>query len=167
MRDLQGAPIPLEIRELETAQGHLRYIRTRPRGLPKLMLIHGAPGSFEAWERYYLDQEILERWDIIAVDRPGYGASNQGQAILPIQDQSRLLWEAAELEGGQKVLLVSHSFGGPISAWMAITQPEKTLGLILLAPSMSAEAEPIFWFNYLTGVPPLYWLFAPGAKKQQ
>jgi pimeloyl-ACP methyl ester carboxylesterase len=164
MRELQDAPVSMIVEEYQNELGHLRFLKTVYRGLPKLLLIHGAPGSFEAWERYYLDPDIHSQWDIIAFDRPGYGGSNQGKVILDIDQQSRLIWDAAGLKEGEKALIVAHSYGGPVAAWMGIIEPEKTEALILLAPSMSADAEPIFWFNYLTGVPPLYWLLPQDLK---
>ena len=44
--------------------------------LPALLFIHGAPASMTIYKDFFRDEELLKRFAMYAVDRPGYGVTD-------------------------------------------------------------------------------------------
>jgi pimeloyl-ACP methyl ester carboxylesterase len=85
---------------------------------------------------------------MISVDRPGYGYSEFGKAEISIEKQAAMLSPLLnKLATSQKVILIGHSYGGPIAARLAADYPEIIGGLIMAAPLIDPENEKIFWFT--------------------
>jgi pimeloyl-ACP methyl ester carboxylesterase len=58
--------------------GHnLHYIETGNAQKPTLIL-HGSPGSWNAFKEYLQDTTLLKKYRMIAIDRPGFGYSDFG-----------------------------------------------------------------------------------------
>lgn len=115
---------------------------------PLVLFIHGSPGDWTAWATYLADPDLLQDVKMIAVDRPGFGESDPGRAEPSLAKQSSdlapLLGRAAP---GQRIILVGHSFGGPVAARLAMDHPEKVTDLILLAGSVDPAMEKTKWFQ--------------------
>ena len=121
---------------------------------PPLLLIHGSPGSWRGWAHFLLDESLQKRFHIIAVDRPGFGASGAGVAEPSLEKQASLLFDALLFNKSKaKAIVVGHSLGGPVAARLAMDYPEKFSGLILVAASVDPSLEKIKWFQY-----PASWL---------
>lgn len=118
-----------------------------PRG-PRVLLVHGTPGSAEGWTDYLL--EPPPGVELVALDRPGFGRSG------PAGAQVRLAYQAAAVaallpQDGRPAVLVGHSLGGAIVARVAAEQPERVAAVVLLAASLDPALERIH---------PLQWLGA-------
>ena len=46
------------------------YVKLGDPDLPKLMLIHGSPGDWTAWEKLLLETSLAKHYSILLVDRP-------------------------------------------------------------------------------------------------
>jgi len=62
------------------------------------------------------------------------------------KQETKLVLE--EKKENQPLLLVGHSYGGPISARLAMDFPDLVDAMILLAPAVSPEDERVFWVSY-------------------
>ncbi|MFT3956481.1 MAG: alpha/beta hydrolase [Piscinibacter sp.] len=118
-----------------------------PRG-PRVLLVHGTPGSAEGWADYLLDPP--PGVEIVALDRPGFGRSGPEGALVQLADQAAAV--AALLpDDGRPAVLVGHSLGGPIVARVAAEHPDRVAAVVLLAASLDPALERIH---------PLQWLGA-------
>lgn len=115
-----------------------------------LILVHGSPGSWEAWAAFLQNPKLTENFHIIAVDRPGYGESSAGTSERNLGHQADDIVEALQFnKSGLPALLVGHSFGGPVIAQIAVNHPAKIAGLIFVASSVDPELEDIKWYQHL------------------
>jgi pimeloyl-ACP methyl ester carboxylesterase len=124
--------------------------------VPLVLFIHGSPGDWEAWAQYLSDPDLATRAHMIAVDRPGFGGSEAGHAERSLEQQcldiAPLLDRASP---GQRVVLVGHSFGGPMVCRLAMDHPDKITDLIVLAGSIDPGQEQTKWYQYVAE----WWVF--------
>ncbi len=116
-------------------------------GQTPIVFIHGSPGSWRSWARYLDAPELSGYGPRIAMDRPGFGGSGPGDLMLDLRAQAAVL--AAAIPEGAPAIVVGHSLGGPLIAWMAIDHPEKVCGGVLVAGSVAPELEAPRWYNHL------------------
>lgn len=130
-------------------------------GPARILFVHGTPGDWKAWAHYLGDPELQKRATLIAVDRPGFGASDPGRVAPLMADQARLL--APLLDGpGAPTVIVGHSLGGPIAAELAMRYPALVRGAVLVAPSIDPDTEQPRWYN----VAMTYWPVRVLAPKE-
>jgi pimeloyl-ACP methyl ester carboxylesterase len=145
-----------DFKELTTTiDGHpLHLVHTGTPTKPKVLFIHGSPGSWHAWAEYLYDQELRESTFMIAMDRPGYGGSNIGKSGYSLKQQSQKIMGALEhiINEQDKVTIVGHSYGGPVALQIAIDYPDKIENMILLAPAASPDLVNIRWYNRLASI---------------
>jgi pimeloyl-ACP methyl ester carboxylesterase len=118
----------------------LSYLIAGNSQAPRLILIHGTPGSADAWADYLLD--LPPGLEVLALDRPGFGQSGPVGAVVSLEKQAAAVVALLATDDRPSILL-GHSLGGPIAAWVAATHPEKVSALILLAASMDPALEEI------------------------
>lgn len=137
--------------------GAIRYIRQEGnQGKPILLTIHGAPGSGADFLSYWSIKELIDRYDLITIDRPGYGPNYDFDKDVAIVDQAIMISKMLhELAPNQEVSILSHSYGGPIGAVLAGLLDSLCLGHVMVAPVIDPDSEEVFWFSAL----PLKWPF--------
>lgn len=148
------------LRSLSVGGRTLQVAEMRGQGQHPIVFIHGSPGDWQAWARYLVAPQLASYGPLIAVDRPGYGGSGQGNVIPDLRAQAELL--AQVIPEGQQAILVGHSLGGPLVAWMALDHPEKVCGAVLAAGSIAPELEAPRWYNHLADT----WLAGVIAPKE-
>ena len=128
--------------------------------LPPLVFIHGASGNlrdqFEAFAG-----PLAGRAEMLFVDRPGHGYSERGgpENTLP-SGQADAIAKLMEKRGIESAIIVGHSFGGAIAASFGMRHPDKTTGLLFLAPATHPWPGGIDWYYTLAAMPVLGWLFS-------
>lgn len=128
----------------------MHYIRT---GFGKnlVVFVHGSPGSWEAFASFLIDPDLTRAATLLSVDRLGFGKSEPDQAEKSLAPQSSLISKIIDAEmkrlGTTKVILVGHSFGGPIIAKIAAEQEKAEYGLIFVAAAVDPELETISWYQ--------------------
>ena len=151
--------------ETVTVDGfNMHYVKTGNDSFPTLFFVHGSPGSWEAFSRYLEDKDLLAKYRMISVDRPGFGDSEFGNA-KNLNDQSRLISPLLSLTKNSKpVYIIGHSLGGPMAIRLAADNPEFFLGIVLLAGSVDpAEEKPEKWRPILYRTPLKF--LVPGAMR--
>ena len=100
---------------------------------PAVCLIHGASGNLNDMT-FRLAPALADRFEVIAVDRPGHGLSGlpDGGGVS-IHRQAALLRGALARIGIERPMLVGHSYGGSVALAWAVDAPESVSGLVLLA----------------------------------
>ncbi len=156
--------VNLETKFAETGNFKLHYAKTGVDTLPTLLFIHGSPGGWNAFEEYMKDKDLLEKYRMISIDRPGFGYSKFGHA-KKLKDQSKIISGfLPQLSNNKPIYIIGHSLGGPLAVKLAAENPTFFQGIVLLASSVSAADEaPEKWRGLLHNTPLKYLL--PGAFK--
>ena len=147
--------------ENEKIEGHeIRYVMVNKEAseLPMLVFVHGAPGSSDNFYQFMEDPDLYSRFRMISLDRPGYGYSGFGKSVTSIESQARIINDIVHRYSKDSVILVGHSFGGPIAAKAAYLSPETYSSVIMLAPAVDPENEKIFKIAYLGYRAPFRWI---------
>ena len=137
---LQVRDRPLNMARVDNAPN------TQTKG-PMLLFVHGSPGDWKAWSYYLSAPELAGFATRLAVDRPGFGGSRAGGVMPNLREQAALLTEL--IPAGQKAIVIGHSLGGPLAAWMAIDAPDRVCGAVSIAGSLSSRHEAPRWYNQL------------------
>ena len=98
-------------------------------GAHELVLLHGQPGSAADWRQ--VADRLPGTLDVIAVDRPGYGTSQQPAGGFGYG--ARAVLAELDAHGIRRAVLVGHSYGGGVALSVARLAPERVEALVLLA----------------------------------
>src|SRR5215216_7389968 len=119
--------------------------------LPSLLFIHGAPASMTIYKDFFKDGELLSRFSIYAVDRPGFGLSGAGEPEPSIQKQAEMIFPLAEQihRVHQPLIIIAGSYGVSIACRLVMDHPGIIQGLVLVAPSLGPGLEKMYWVTPL------------------
>jgi pimeloyl-ACP methyl ester carboxylesterase len=90
--------------------------------------------------------------EVVALDRPGFGLSAPAGAMVSLAEQAQAVAALLAPAPRQNILL-GHSLGGPIVAWLAALQPDRVAALILVAASLDPAQEKIHPMQYVGNWP--------------
>ena len=139
---------------IQLGERPLRYIKTgrNDTNTPLFLFVHGAPGSWEAFKSYLADKELQQIAQLIAVDRFGYGESDYGRPVTDIATHAAGINEVIKANPANKVILIGHSYGGAVIAETAAKYPNVVDGLLLIAPVIDPDSEPVKWYAHLANL---------------
>ena len=154
--------ISLEIKTIVVNSFKLHYVKTGNDTLPTLFFIHGSPGSWDAYKQYLEDTDLLKKYQMVSIDRPGFGYSEFGKA-KNLKEQSAIIGPLIQLfNNGKPLYIIGHSLGGPLAVQLVADHPERFTGMVLLAAAVDVNEEPAEkWRGFLYHTPFQYLL--PGA----
>jgi len=140
----------------------MHYAKTGNDTFPTLFFVHGSPGGWKSFERYMQDKDLLSKYRMISVDRPGFGYSNFGDA-KNLDDQSKLISPIVKsFQNGKPMYAIGHSLGGPMIVKLQMDNENLFTGLVFLAAAVDPDEEkPERWRFMLNGSFLQY--FLPGA----
>lgn len=142
----------------------LHYVKTGNDSLPTLFFIHGSPDSWSRYERFMQDKDLLSKYRMIAVDRPGFGYSQFGDA-KKLEDQSKLISQfVRSVKNDKPIYAVGHSYGGAVVARLQTDNNDLFDGLVLLAAAIDPKQEKPETWRYIMRAFPLKY-FLPGAYR--
>ena len=121
------------------------------KGEPALVLLHGFGDRLEEWEKI---MPMFPENRVIALDLIGFGGSDRPAVSYDLETQRLYLQAFLEELGVRRALLAGRSMGASLAAWMAAKSGERTVGLVLIAPSAYPGSLTYPW--------PLSWIFTPG-----
>jgi len=126
---------------------------------PTVIFIHGAGGNLQDPMPIY--RKALEKdFRVIFLDRPGQGYSERFEGSNDITLQTSSITKLMDKLAIKKAILVGHSLGGALASTFGVLYPEKTAGLILLAPVTHPWHTGVDWHYDLGNTPFLGWLFS-------
>jgi pimeloyl-ACP methyl ester carboxylesterase len=94
-----------------------------------LVMLHGQPGSASDWQQ--VADQLPDRLRVVALDRPGYGASPLPAGGFWVN--ARAVVAELDARGIERAVLVGHSYGGGVALAVAALAPERVEALVLLA----------------------------------
>ena len=135
------------------------YLRAGDATGPRLILVHGTPGSATAWADYLASPP--PGVEVVAIDRPGFGRSGPDGAITGLAGQAAAVIALLPRDGRPAVLL-GHSLGGPVVAYvaaqLAAERPPRVSAIVLLAASLDPAQESIHPMQHVGAWAPVRWL---------
>jgi len=137
-------PVKIDYFKTDLYTKKVRVVATDTKKKTTILFIHGAPGSGDAFYDYLKDTVLLQKANLVTIDRPGYGYSGLGNSLTSIKKQAQIIREICDAYAFKNVILVGHSFGGPIAAYVP-TFTDKVNGVLLLAPAIDPNHEKILW----------------------
>ena len=139
-------PVP-EFFEYDTLGRRVYYAHSGEKNLPLIIFLHGAPGRWYGYINYLSDSLLLKNFQMISVDRPGYGYSAKGGAVTSIAQQAALLQPIINKFGNVPIILVGRSYGGPIASCLAAFNQTKVKALMLISNAADPRLEKFWWFS--------------------
>ena len=119
---------------------------------PPILLLHGLGGTWQYWSR---TMELLAgSARCIALDLPGFGASDTPPGGFTLDSASDNLAAALRALGAGRAVVCGHSLGGPLGARFALRHPDAVSKLVLVGPSGLAPAPP--WQRRVLRAVPAY-----------
>ncbi|MHB8767132.1 MAG: alpha/beta fold hydrolase, partial [Deferrisomatales bacterium] len=103
-------------------------LRCRP--VP-VVLVHGLAGSTALWQLNLT--ALAARQRVIALDLPGHGLSDKPPADYSVGFFAQTLGAFLAAQGLDRVFLVGHSLGGHACLRLALDDPDRVAGLVLVA----------------------------------
>lgn len=116
-------------------------------GIPGgVIFVHGAPADASSWNKLLASQRDGLPDHVVVIDRLGYGNSTAGtQASLA--EQAAAIEPFLSTPGGQRPILVGHSFGGPVVLRAAVEYADQIGGIVLVAGACDAYMNDAQWFR--------------------
>ncbi|MEY2980400.1 MAG: hypothetical protein RL562_627 [Planctomycetota bacterium] len=112
------------------------HYRAWPGDGPAVVLLHGAFGGVDDWDRSGVAAALAARGlRVLAFDRPGHGHSEAGSTGTDPASQARQIQAAAAVLGAADPIVVGFSFGGAVALAWALAAPEAPRALVLLNPA--------------------------------
>lgn len=140
----------------------VHYAKTGEDTLPTLFFLHGTPGSWMKFGDYLKDKDLLKKYRMISVDRPGFGFSQFGDA-KNLQEQSDIISILLkQIQNGKTIYAIGRSYGGPLVVKLAADNPDMFSGLVLLAAALDPATEKKYFWRPMMFKTPLKYLI-PGA----
>ena len=123
---------PARGRIVSTSSGRL-HVLDAGEG-PPLLLIHGNAVTSEDWVASGLFDTLAQTHRVIAPDRPGYGHSERarGRSWTP-RKQAAAIAEMLGVLRVDPVVVVAHSLGTQIALRLALDNPGRVAGLVLIS----------------------------------
>lgn len=162
--DFNNAGVALTMDDMRVNGRNIHYAKTGKDSLPTLFFIHGSPGSWNGFDAYMKDKELLQFFRMVSVDRPGFGKSNLGESADLATQTKLLLPLVLKMQNGKPLYLIGHSLGGPLVLEIAIECPALISGITVLAGSVDpAEEKPERWRTIFMNNPLKFLI--PGALR--
>lgn len=146
---------PPQGRIIDVAGGSVQVLELGARDAagPPIVMLHGASSNLGAM-RLPLGDLLAQRHRVILIDRPGHGWSSRDDLKdSPPAVQARMIDEALGTLGVGGAIVVAHSMAGALAALMALDYPERTRGLVMLAPATHPWPGGVGTYNKILTMP--------------
>ena len=114
---------------IEVANLSIHYYRGGPPDGETLLMIHGFGADKDNWLRFA--RHLTERYQVIALDLPGFGDSSKPNASYDVGTQAERLASFVQALKIDRLHLIGNSMGGHIAALYAARYPQRVSSLAL------------------------------------
>lgn len=121
------------------------HVQAAGEGAP-VVLLHGNGTMVHDWLVSGLFDRLSREHHVIAIDRPGYGYTERSRdRIWTAYAQADLVWRTLAQLGVEQPIFVGHSWGTQVALALALEQPDRVRGLVLLSGYYFPTARPDVW----------------------
>jgi pimeloyl-ACP methyl ester carboxylesterase len=121
------------VRKVEIDGASVTYIEYGDASAPAILMIHGLGGSWQNWLENIL--QLGEDFRVIAMDLPGFGASEMPREPISIDGYARCVIGLLDELGIERASLIGNSMGGQTSVQVSIDHPERVDRVIVVSPA--------------------------------
>ena len=125
----------------------VRVRHTHPPGpadAPPVLVLHGWGASIDAVGSVV--DGLAGRFEVVAVDLPGFGESAEPPAALDVGAYARFVLATCDELGLKRFSLVGHSFGARIGIVLAATHPDRIARMVLTgAAGIKPRRKPSYY----------------------
>ncbi len=163
-------PPGIESAYVQFSEQRVHYTYSGDQTKRGLLFIHGTPGSWQAFGDYLSDRELQNEYFMVAVDRPGWGASVSKSAKPDVAEMVSFDFQARAIDAvmsrypDKRWLILGHSLGASIAPKVALIAPEKVGGLLLLAGSQKPALGGARWYNLAASMMVIKWMLPSNLK---
>ena len=111
----------------------VRYSRQGSPDGKTVVLLHGFGGDLDNW--LFNTGPLAAAADVVALDLPGHGQSAVTLPDASVEGLAGFVAAFLDQLGVGRAHLAGHSLGAAIAAQLALEQPERVAGLVLVAPA--------------------------------
>ena len=111
----------------------VRYSRQGSPDGKTVVLLHGFGGDLDNW--LFNMGPLAAAADVVALDLPGHGQSAVTMPAPSVEALAGFVSAFLDELGVERAHLVGHSLGAAVAAQLALDQPERVAGLVLVAPA--------------------------------
>lgn len=163
-KEFANSHVFLRTETLKVFGRHIHYAITGQDSLATLVFVHGSPGNWDAFEEYMKDSQLLKKFRMVSIDRPGFGYSDFGDAQHLDKQSLRISPLFSQLANHKPIYLAGHSLGGPLVVKLCADNPDIFSGLVIISGSIDPKEEnPEKWRPWLFNTPLNY--LVPGALR--
>lgn len=112
----------------------LAYDDLGDRSGPAIVLIPGGAMSRETWAR--VAPRLSSDYRVLPIDMAGHGDSDRAPGNYSVPEQGDRIAAFCEQVAGGDAVVVGHSFGGVVAAYVAATRPDVVRAAVLEDPPM-------------------------------
>jgi pimeloyl-ACP methyl ester carboxylesterase len=112
---------------------NVNYVEYGDASAPAVVLIHGLAGCWQNWLENIL--QLGEDFHVIALDLPGFGASEMPREPISISGYARCVVGLLDVLGIESASLIGNSMGGQTSLQISIDHPERVNRVIVVSPA--------------------------------
>jgi pimeloyl-ACP methyl ester carboxylesterase len=142
-----GRPAPL-MGHVGAGTERIHYAEAGNPAGPLVLLIHGTPGDLRSLAEVFSDRGLADRATLVAVDRLGWGLSGDASPVASVERHAEALRAIlAAHPGPRAAVVVGHSYGGPVAAWLAATEPARVGAVVLVSASIDPGEERTTWYQ--------------------
>lgn len=139
---------------LEVDGARVHHVR-RGQG-PTVLLLHGLAGFHEDFTYAGLVDDLARDFDVIALDRPGYGYSTRPSPDLcDVRRQADWIPKLLDALDVEEAIVLGHSLGGGLALATALDHPDRVRGLVLVSPYAYPRSDPEGLLHHLPRLPRL------------
>lgn len=139
----------MPVARVHTRDIHYFERRVSDSPYPPLVLVHGAGGTHRLWPPQV---RRIKGVSTISPDLPGHGAS-PGPALQSIPEYTSVLSELLDVLHIDRAVVAGHSMGGAVALELALTEPQRVAGLVMVASSARLRVTPAILDNVLADLP--------------
>lgn len=137
----------LTTRQNSVSDLSIHYYEGGPSTAQPVVMLHGFAANKDNWLRFA--RHLTTDYRVIALDLPGFGASEKPTGSYDAGTQAERLAVILEALNIERAHLIGNSMGGHISALYAARYPERTLSLALFNNAGIDSPEPSELFHIL------------------
>lgn len=130
----------LSLKQVTVGDLSIHYYEGGPSNAQTILMVHGFAANKDNWLRFA--RHLSNDYRVIAIDLPGFGASDRPTGSYDVGTQTERLASVIEALGIGRLHLIGNSMGGHISALYAARYPDKVLSLTLLDNAGITSPQP-------------------------